>query len=83
MNVTAKRAHQGVSALPSVAAVELLLTVGNVCTDSGELVRDHVAKGWHCGNQGEAHGSGDQSILNCSCARLVFQKLLHVKTPIY
>ena len=64
----------------------LLRTRSDVTTDSGELVLDYVAECWHRGYEGQSHCSGNESVLNCSCARFVVHeayKLVHLILQIY
>ena len=53
----------------------------DVAGERRERSGDGTAERRHHGNQGKAHGSGNETVFNGGCAGFVLEKLLHVETP--
>ena len=70
------------SALYPAEAGKLLRTRSHVAAQGQELGLDVGGKCWHCSNQGEAHGSGDQAVFDGGCAGFVVDELLHGSSPL-
>ena len=54
-----------------------VLAAGDFASQGSKAADNGCFKQWHCGDQSQTHGCGDECILNRSGAGFVFEKFVH------